>query len=251
MRARAPSRPRPAGGAPPAARARAGRLGAALLLAGALAAACAGPRLVGPPPGGPPVRTLLITGFGPFLDVTENPSWEAIRDLEGAQIGSTRIAVARLDVTYAGAARQLDEALARTRPQHVLALGVCRDAGLRLEHVARNLDTSPAPDAAGERRPGERIAPDGPDTLPTRLPLDLLRRALTEAGFEVLDSDDAGGYLCNHLFYELLTRRTEGLAGFVHVPPLQGAWDLPRLRRAVRVVVEVLDRAADAQERAR
>lgn len=192
------------------------------------------------------MRTLLITGFGPFLDVHVNPSWEAIRELEGTVVGGTRVSVARLDVTYAGAAGQLQAALDRTRPDLVLALGVCRDPALRLESTARNRDDAAAPDAAGEARPGRAIVPGGPDTLPTRLPLAALRRALLGAGFEVLASDDAGGYLCNHVFYELLTRRPAGVAGFVHVPPMAGPWDLPRLQRAVRVMVEELDREAEA-----
>src|SRR5688572_930711 len=73
---------------------------------------------------GPTIPTILVTGFGPFLDVKENPSWEAIRDLEGAVIGGHRIAVAQLEVTYTSAAEQLQAAIDRTRPERVLSLGV-------------------------------------------------------------------------------------------------------------------------------
>lgn len=193
---------------------------------------------------GAAARTILVTGFGPFLDVQENPSWEAIRGLAGARIGASRVAVARLEVTYASAAEQLQQALDRERPEVVLALGVCREAALRLERTARNQDTAASPDAAGEARPGRTIREGGPATLPTRLPLEALRTALVRDGFEVLDSDDAGGYLCNHLFYELLVRRPAGVAGFVHVPPMAGPWDLPRLTRAIRRILEVLDAEA-------
>lgn len=201
----------------------------------------AAPTPAAPDHAGTEARTILVTGFGPFLDVRENPSWEAIRGLAGARIGGSRIAVARLDVTYAGAAEQLQQALDRERPDLVLALGVCRDAALRLESTARNQDTATSPDAVGEARPGRAIRDGGPATLPTRLPLEALREALQRDGFEVLDSDDAGGYLCNHVFYELLVRRPAGMAGFVHVPPMAGAWDLPRLTRAIRRVLEVMD----------
>ena len=185
-------------------------------------------------------RTLLVTGFGPFLHVTENPSWEAIRDLDGQTVGSVVVRTARLDVTYADAPRQLQEAIDRVRPDLVLCLGVAPGTALRLESTARNRDTQSAPDAAGVVRHDLAIRDDGPATIPTRLPLARLRAALVAGGFEIVDSDDAGGYLCNHVFYELLTRRPDGVAGFVHVPTLGPPWDLPRLRRAVRRVVETL-----------
>jgi len=188
-----------------------------------------------------PMKTILVTGFGPFLAVTENPSFEALRPLEGAVIGQSRIVTAQLDVTYAGAPEQLEAAIQRARPDLVLCLGVAGDAAIRLESTARNRDTAASPDTAGEVRQGRSIRPAAADTLPTRLPLAKLRSALVADGFEVIDSDDAGGYLCNHVFYELLTRRPAGIAGFIHVPPMAPPWDLPRLTRALRRILEVLD----------
>ncbi len=185
-------------------------------------------------------RTLLLTGFGPFLEVTENPSWEAIRDLDGQTVGSLLVRTARLDVTYGDAPRQLQDAINRVKPDLVLCLGVAPGAALRLESTARNRDTANAPDAAGVVRHDRAVRIDGPATIPTRLPLARLRAALSADGFEVTDSDDAGGYLCNHVFYEVLTRRPEGVAGFIHVPTLAPPWDLPRLKRAVRRIVETL-----------
>jgi len=211
-----------------------------LVLSGVLAACGAGEEPTRP------MKTILVTGFGPFLGVRENPSSEALKPLKGAVIGHSRIVTARLDVTYAGAAAQLQAALERTRPDLVLCLGVAGDPAIRLESTARNLDTAAAADNAGEVRQGQVIVPGGPDTLPTRLPLERLRAALRTDGFEVIDSDDAGGYLCNHLFYELLTRRPTGIAGFVHVPPMSASWDLPRLTNALRTILEELDRSAEA-----
>jgi len=210
--------------------------GLALWLAGCgEPTAPAAPRRSAPPP-----RTLLVTGFGPFLHVTENPSWEAVRDLDGQVVGTLVVRTARLDVTYGDAPRQLQEAIDRVKPDLVLCLGVAPGAALRLESTARNRDTKSAPDAAGVVRHDRAIRIDGPATITTRLPLDRLRGALRADGFEVVDSDDAGGYLCNHVFYEVLTRRPASVAGFVHVPELAPPWDLPRLRRAVRKIIETL-----------
>ena len=72
------------------------------------------------------------------------------------------------------------------------------------------------------------IREGGPDELPTRLPVDRLLEALEAAGFEeVVTSEDAGGYLCNHVFYRLLDEvDASRVAGFVHVPPLE--WETLR-----------------------
>jgi pyroglutamyl-peptidase len=192
------------------------------------------------------MRTLLVTGFGPFLNVAVNPSWEAIKDLDGQVVGGLRVRVARLDVTYADAPRQLEAAIRAAKPDQVLCLGVAGDPAIRLEKTARNADTAAAPDAAGVVRAGRTIREGGAATMPTRLPLDLVRTTLAADGFEVIDSEDAGGYLCNHVFYELLAQRPDGVAGFVHVPPTSERWPLERLKRAVRRVIEVLGTAPAA-----
>src|SRR5262245_24642616 len=96
--------------------------------------------------------TILVTGFGPFLDVKVNPSWEAIRGLGGAVIGGCTIAVAELEVTYTSAAEQLQAALDRVKPAAVLSLGVAPTPSMRLESLARNQDTAPSPDVKGEVR---------------------------------------------------------------------------------------------------
>ncbi|MEN8184635.1 MAG: pyrrolidone-carboxylate peptidase, partial [Myxococcota bacterium] len=56
-------------------------------------------------------------------------------------------------------------------------------------------------------------------------------------------SDDAGGFLCNHVFYRARDWvEHAGLAipcGFVHLPPLE-ALPLARQREAVDVCLELL-----------
>lgn len=191
----------------------------------------------------PARRTLLLTGFGPFGEYESNPAWETARSLDGERVGRTRVVAARLDVTYAEAPEQLRAAIGRHEPDVVLCLGVAPGPALRLERVARNRDECPQADNAGAVREGAAIREGGPDELPTRLPVDRLLEALEAAGFEeVVTSEDAGGYLCNHVFYRLLDEvGASRVAGFVHVPPLEGPWNEARLARAVRVILEVLD----------
>jgi pyroglutamyl-peptidase len=127
----------------------------------------------------------------------------------------------------------------------VLSLGVAPGTDLRIETTARNRDTSTAPDNTGVVRSDHAIREAGPATYATRLPVEALRAALLADGYPVRTSADAGGYLCNRLFYELMDRAPDlRMAGFVHVPALGDAWDLPRLSAAVRRILEALDAAA-------
>jgi pyroglutamyl-peptidase len=191
----------------------------------------------------PRPRTILVTGFGPFGPYETNPAWESVRTLDGARVGGATVRVARIDVVWATAASQLEDAIRRTAPDVVLCLGVAPDPRIRVETLARNRDACPDPDAAGERREPRAIREGGAD-LPTRLPAGSLVAALEEGGFPVATSDDAGGYLCNHLFFRLLDRSPAlPVAGFVHVPPLREPWDLERLRRAVLRLLETLAKA--------
>ena len=105
---------------------------------------------------------------------------------------------------------------------------------------------APRPSATPTPRPAPTITPSEPEgPIPTRLPLEKIGEALRKDGYEVRTSDDAGGYLCNHLFYELMSRLPpDKVAGFVHVPPTQGPWDLPRLEAAVRTILETLGQPA-------
>jgi pyroglutamyl-peptidase len=75
--------------------------------------------------------------------------------------------------------------------------------------------------------------------------------ALRAAGIPAAESRDAGGFLCNHVFYVLMRvleeERPNALGGFVHVPlvPEQTlakqapSMPLDTLVRAARIVVEV------------
>ena len=186
-------------------------------------------------------RTLLLTGFGPFGDVATNPAWLTAEALDGERIGDLRVVAARLDVTYADAPEQLRAAIRRHDPDVVLSLGVAPNPALRLERRARNRDVSFQPDNAGVVHADTVIREGGPEELPTRLPVDRLRETLETAGYEVVISDDAGGYLCNHVFYRVLDEvDVSRIAGFVHVPPLEGVWDAARLEQAVRLIVKTL-----------
>ncbi|MFV3075079.1 pyrrolidone-carboxylate peptidase [Niveispirillum fermenti] len=163
---------------------------------------------------------LLVTGFAPFLDHAANPTaWLAER-LDGARIGGADVTGITLPVTFDGAVPALLDAVAATAPDAVVMFGLAYDTdAIRPERLALNLDDSTAPDNDGQVRRNRPIDPAGPMGYWSSLPLDAIIDDLGAAGIAVRTSRDAGGYICNHLFFGIRHARPHLPAGFIHVPP--------------------------------
>lgn len=170
------------------------------------------------------MKPALVTAFGAFADVAENPSETLLAGLlERAEPGDLVGAV--LPVEYA-AGRRIEELIQEHEPRLVLALGVARRAvTARLERLARNLDDCETPDNQGVIRCGQTILAGSADRLESTLGLLELKRRLDEAGLAAEYSDDAGGFLCNHVFFRARAA-TNAPCGFLHLPnaPLDSRW---------------------------
>ncbi|MEN9362484.1 MAG: hypothetical protein RL095_4019 [Verrucomicrobiota bacterium] len=148
---------------------------------------------------------LLAFGFGSFPGVADNPSrYAAFAASSEAEI---------LSVSYAEVDRRVEQL--GDAPLAVIAFGIAaKSSRPRIEGVARNRDASSVPDVDGVVRQGP-IEFGAPESLPGD-GIEGLLAALEP--FDVELSDDAGGYLCNHLYWRLL-RRPQSAAVFIHLPP--------------------------------
>jgi pyroglutamyl-peptidase len=167
--------------------------------------------------------TLLLTGFEPFLNHSVNPSGLLAERLNGRTIAGFDVVGAILPVGYDRTGPVFQELFARHQPQVVLLTGLAFDSTtIRLERVALNLDDAGHADNRGQVRKARPINIAGPVGYWSTLPLEAIDIRLQAAGFPVSTSRDAGGYLCNHLFYRArqLTEGTGIPCGFVHLPPL-------------------------------
>ncbi len=159
---------------------------------------------------------LLVTGFGAFETVLDNPSGSLAEALNGRP----DVVGVRLPVTYGGVGVELDQSLAALAgpPAAILAMGVHRGGGFRLEAQAGAGPPSLRPDTEG------MPSPVGPRTL-LKTGLDLagcIRACQSQTEREVYISQSAGGYVCDFV-YGLALQRAEALgiqALFLHVPPL-------------------------------
>ncbi|MCB9677495.1 MAG: hypothetical protein H6737_20470 [Alphaproteobacteria bacterium] len=168
---------------------------------------------------------LLVTGFGPFLDVRDNPAARVARAVDGASGPGFRVVGREIPVSYA---RAVEETVRHAREHGVdcvLGVGV---AGTR---------TAPELERFGRARLGQSPDVDGvcaprlpgPDVLESSL--DVVRWA-GALGCHI--SEDAGGYVCNAWLHQV-RQRLDVPVGFLHVPPdgIAASWLIAGLARLV------------------
>ncbi len=197
-----------------------------------------------------PTGRILVTGFEPFGAHAENPSEGVVRALRAEPGVVSEV----LPVSYARAELRLLRLLEELRPSALVLFGLHEGAELALERVAKNLDDHPEPDEDGVARQARPIREPGPAAYWSSLPLRSLGENLDRLGVPWCWSSDAGGFLCNHVFYvvrhHLEQRGLSTPSGFVHLPP---ADSLPLATQviAARACLEALEVSleGDAQTR--
>lgn len=172
---------------------------------------------------------ILVTGFGPFPGAPVNPTAAMIEALAADRaalddVGEIRTEI--LAVEYDTVPERLAGIAAGFAPDIAIHFGLsARAEGFTLERLARNEIAAGRPDNSGAQPQAACIVENGEDH-PSTLPLDEIAAALSRAGLPHSWSDNAGGYLCNYIFY--LSRSPHfadympPVSGFVHVPPLAG-----------------------------
>lgn len=151
---------------------------------------------------------ILVTGFGPFLDVSDNASGRLVQALDGRRVAGHTIVSRILAVSYARGPAEAVAVAKVLQPHFVLGFGVHRKGHCAVETVGHN-HVGSSEDVDGE--PPEDLGP-GPKTLMSMVNTALLADCL---GAQV--SESAGSYVCNAWLYTLL-RDCPSPAVFVHIP---------------------------------
>jgi pyroglutamyl-peptidase len=172
--------------------------------------------------------TILVSGFDAFGEAKVNSSALVVDALAQAEISGVLTAV--LPTSYREAEKRIKTLIRRHRPERILMLGLASKAkAIRLEQVALNLNDCVAPDNDGEIRLGQRIADDAPIGHWNSLPLNRMSRIAERLGHTIEFSRDAGGFVCNHVFFTaaqtLAMELPESRSGFVHLPYIEGPGD--------------------------
>ena len=197
---------------------------------------------------------VLLTGFEPFGSFKVNPSWAALKlaQADGLLQKNARFLLAEIPVDYARAFSVFDKAARMFKPQVAVSFGVHGGlegrelATIYIERIARNRDQAAKPDNAGQVRGRQAIIANAPKSLRTRYVLRGLRSRLSSAGFEAKFSGNAGGYLCNHLFFRAAWAYQDRFPClFVHVPPVAGGRGVIRIESLAKAVGLIAQHAAN------
>lgn len=181
--------------------------------------------------------TTLVTGFEPFGESKVNSSELLVTALDS--LARPDVITEILPTSYRRAEARIGELLRSHRPRTLLMLGLAEaTTRIRFEQVALNLDDSDAPDNDGEVRLRGRVVEGAPVGYWSSLELDRMADASRRLGERVLFSHDAGGYVCNHVFFTaahlVATVYPATRCGFVHLPAV--ATSDERLSRFVEIV---------------
>ena len=169
---------------------------------------------------------VLLTGFGPFPGVPENPSgWlaetlAARNAAHDCELNDCELYGRVLPTEWEAVAALTPRLHADLQPHVMIHFGVCASAKtLRIERSAHN-HAAARVDACGTLPTTPAISPDGAMRLDTGLPVNALATHLRAQGHAANASRSCGRYLCNFLYYRSLERaKREGReALFVHVP---------------------------------
>ena len=197
---------------------------------------------------------VLLTGFGPFPGVPENPSGWLAETLAGQSSAFDCYLHAEvLPTEWATVAALAPRLHADLQPHVMIHFGVDASAkGLRIERSAHNR-AAPRADACGALPGSQAIVPDGAMRLDTALPVTMLSAHLRGSGHAANASRSCGRYLCNFLYYRSLHwAKAEGShVLFVHVPLTRaqgGAVSQDALLQAGHETLRFVLGAADAQQ---
>lgn len=168
------------------------------------------------------MKTLLVTGFEPFLSFTVNPTMKIVEELNEQQIGDFQIVGKTMSVDFKSSGNQLISLIKEIKPDAVISLGLAGGRSkITPERIAINVKDGEA-DNEGHAPRDEVIQPEGPAAYLSTLPIRSMVETLNELGYPAAISNTAGTYLCNNVMYEGLHYINENNlnipSGFIHIP---------------------------------
>lgn len=199
------------------------------------------------------MKTLLLTGFEPFLKFTVNPTMKIARELHGEIIGNYKIHSEILPVDFASSGSRLLKLINQVKPDAIISLGLAGGRSkITPERIAINVKDGAA-DNEGNTPIDEVIYKDGKDGYFTTLPIREMVNRLQESGLPAAISNTAGTYLCNTIMYVALYHAYEFQpnmkSGFIHIPASHElaiqhggipSWSHEDLKKGIVLCIEVL-----------
>ena len=165
---------------------------------------------------------ITITAFEPFGGFNTNSSYIALSKLNDLNID--RII---LPVSYPDAYVVLKESIQETDFIILLGMAAKRDK-ISIEERAKNLLEFKIPDNNNQIIQNRLIDEDSPSFIYSKVDIDTLIKDLNEENNLVYKSNDAGSYICNYLYFKVLTNFNVPSI-FIHIPNYQTEQEFEQL----------------------
>lgn len=203
---------------------------------------------------------VVITGFGPFRDHSENPSWSAIKDDQLHIDRPVNLVFQHVEVSYKAVDEIVPRLWEKYRPIMMVHIGLAAHENmLRLEQRARfgpycnddvrgfaphskNIPLIPINTPTGDCQ--LKCKDSGMyDYIKTGLNLGRALKRVEEAKqlknleIDAKQSDDAGLYVCEYIYLSSLKINENTV--FVHIPDIKN-FTLKQIRKGLSVVIECL-----------
>ena len=157
------------------------------------------------------MKTILVTAFKPFDGRQNNMSLKVMNALK-------HVDTLALDVLFEKGYQSLQKHLETHQYDYIISLGEAPYKEVHLEHVALNIMHARIPDNLHYQPMNVTIEKDGPLALKSTLPLIAIAEHLHLLGMSIQHSYHAGSYVCNDLFYRLMSEKLQTPRGFIHIP---------------------------------
>ena len=136
---------------------------------------------------------VLVTGFEPFGEYSENSSWAVAQRVASCGVEGAEVVAVQLPVSFARVGEALRGAIELHTPDLLIMLGQSTVTDrIKLERVALNMMDSSNGDNDGVKPDEEPIYEGEESALFTSLPIKRLRSAINEKGIAVKISNSAG-----------------------------------------------------------
>ena len=189
---------------------------------------------------------VIITGFGPFRNISENPSWLAIKD--GLDIDKgVNIIIEEMEVSYEAVDIRVPRLWDDYKPILVVHVGLAaHQPHIRLERIARDGPyhktdiKSYAPHIYDDDSAQGEISNS---TNCTKFNLEKVcekfahARCQGDLDLEIEISEDAGLYVCEYTYKTSLSIDPSSV--FVHIPDTRNA-SIESIKRCLKFVIEEL-----------
>lgn len=195
---------------------------------------------------------ILITGFDAFGEETVNPAQKILQLVSPPE--NTELIRLEVPTAFGLSAEVVEKAMEDCHPHAVLCIGQAGGrSAVTPERVAINIMDASIPDNQGQMPQDLPVIPGGENALFATVPVKKMVAAIREAGIPSQLSYSAGTFVCNQLFYRVLSLCREKYpataAGFIHVPflteqtvtrPQYPSLSLPQMVTAIEAALSVL-----------